>query len=195
MTRSIHVGCAALPPRVARPAYFAALDFVECSLWYERPVKSATWRRWLDESPAGTLGVVAPKAVCAMKASPAFDASLAQLMGALGSAVGAVIFATPPAFSPSAHNRDHLRRFFGETVPAETLGGATRVWRPSGLWDVATAAKTATDAGAVLSWDPLADATVPADVYEALAVESAYWRPAGLGRKGPLSPDHLDRLA
>src|SRR5438132_5554606 len=107
MTRSIHVGCAALPPRISRAAYFAALDYVECSLWYERPVKSATWKRWLDESPAGALGVVVP---------------VAPLAAPLGPAVGAIVIATPPAFSPSAHNRDRLRRFFGETLPAESLG-------------------------------------------------------------------------
>ena len=176
---------------MARAAYFAALDYVECSLWYEQPVKSATWKRWIDESPAGALGVVAPKAVCAMRASPAADQALAAWRAAIDApAVGVVVFPTPPAFSPSAYNRDQLTRFFGGLELA-----ATRVWRPSGLWDLATAAKAATDAGVVLGWDPLADATTPPEAYEAVAAEAMYWRPAGLGRKGPLSPDHLDRLA
>jgi hypothetical protein len=184
-----------LPPRVSRPAYFAALDYLEAALWYERPVKSATWKRWVDESPEGGLGLVAPKALCTMQPGPELEAARAQLGGALGEATSVVLFPTPPAFSPSANNRDLLRRFFAEVVPAEQLGGATRVWRPSGLWDLATAAKTATEAGVVLSWDPLGDPTTPAEAYEALEVERAYWRPEGLGRSGPLSPDLLDRLA
>lgn len=177
--------------RVARAAYFAALDYLECSLWYERPVKSATWTRWLDESPEGGLGVIAPANVCAMRPSAAADQSLAQWRAAMGSPkVGVVVFPTPPAFSPSAHNRDQLQRFFGGLELA-----ATKVWRPSGLWDLATAAKAATTAGVVLGWDPLADPTTPPEAYESVAAEAMYWRPAGLGRKGPLSPDHLDRLA
>ena len=180
MTRSIHVGCAALPPRVSRAAYFAAADFVECSLWFERPVKSATWKKWLDESPEGSLGVVVPLTPLAVPLAPA---------------VGAIVIATPPAFSPSAHNRDRLKRFFAETLPAEKVGDAARVWRPSGLWDLSTALKTASDAGVVLSWDPFGDPTTPASVYESVSAEAMYWRPSGLGRKGPLSPDHLDRLA
>ncbi len=190
-----HVGCAALPRRISRAGYFAQLAYLECALWYERPVKSATWKRWREESPARSLGLIAPKILCTMRPSPALDTALAQFTAALGEATATVVFPTPPAFSPSAANRDLLRRFFGEIVPAEKLVGAVRVWQPSGLWDLATASKTATDAGVVLSWDPFGDLTVPPDTYEALPVGSMYWRPAGLGRSGPLSPDHLDRLA
>jgi hypothetical protein len=183
MTRSIHVGCAALPPRVSRAAYFAALDYVECSLWAGKPVKPATWKRWLDESPAGSLGVITPTSP-----SP-------QLAAAIGDAVGTIVIATPPTFSPSAHNRDRLRRLVDSFVPPDTIPDAARVWRPSGLWDLATAVKTAHDAGVVLSWDPFSDPTTPPEAYESVDAEAMYWRPAGLGRKGPLSPDHLDRLA
>jgi hypothetical protein len=156
-------------------------------------VKSASWKRWVEESPAGSLGLVLPKAVCALRPGKAFDDALAGFAASMAPAVGAVILATPPAFSPSAFNREALKRFVGETLAVPD--GVAKVWRPSGLWDLATALKTAADAGAVLSWDPFADPTVPPETYEAVAAEAMYWRPAGLGRKGPLSPDHLDRLA
>jgi hypothetical protein len=183
MTRSIHVGCAALPPRVSRAAYFAALDYLECSLWAGKPVKPVTWKRWIDESPASSLGLVAPKLPSS------------QFTAALGDPVGAFVIATPPTFSPSAYNRDRLRGLFDSIVPPDTLPDAARIWQPSGLWDLTTAVKTAETAGVVLSWDPFSDPTVPPEAYEAVAAEAMYWRPAGLGRKGPLSPDHLDRLA
>jgi len=216
MTRSIHVGCAALPKRTSRAAYFAALDYLECALWQPGPVKSATWRRWTEESPAGGIGLVAPwvtthpelrggrwpvepaerRRVGHLRPSAAATAALATFTeSAFGPHAGAVVFPTPPSFSPSAANRDVLSAFFAELAPAERFPGAARVWQPSGLWDPATAAKAATEAGVTLAWDPLGDATTPPETYEALAVESVYWRPAGLGRSGPLSPDHLDRLA
>lgn len=178
--------------RMSRAGYFAALDYLEVALWYERPLKAASWKRWLEESPEGGLGLVAPKAVCDMLPGPAFDAALASFTAALAPAVGAIVVATPPAFSPSSHNREAVRRLFAETLADVDVA---KVWRPSGLWDLATAVKTAADAGAVLSWDPFSDPTTPAEAYEAVEAEAMYWRPAGLGRKGPLSPDHLDRLA
>jgi len=183
MTRSIHVGCAALPPRLSRAAYFAALDYLECSLWAGKPVKAATWKRWLDESPEGSLGLVAPKSP-----SPQFS-------DAIGDAVGAFVIATPPSFSPSAHNRDRLRALVDAIAPTDRVPDAPRIWQPSGLWDLPTAVKTAATAGVVLSWDPFSDPTTPPEAYESVDAEAMYWRPAGLGRKGPLSPDHLDRLA
>jgi len=176
--------------RVSRAAYFAKLDYLELALWYERPVKSATWKRWLDECPEGSLGLLAPKAVCAMRPGKAFDDALASFAEAFAPQVGAIILATPPAFSPSAHNREALKRVVGSIT-----SDAPKVWRPSGLWDLATALKTATDAGAILSWDPFSDLTVPPETYEAVEADAMYWRPSGFGRKGPLSPDHLDRLA
>jgi uncharacterized protein YecE (DUF72 family) len=193
--RVTHVGCAALPPRVSRSAYFSALEYLEAALWYDATVKSATWKRWSEESPEGSLGLIAPKVVCAMKPSPAFDAAFAPFTAALDDRVSAVIFPTPPTFSPSSANRDLLRRFFGELATPDQLGERTRVWRPSGLWDLATAVKAASEAGVVVSWDPFSDLTVPPETYEAIVADAMYWRPVGLGRKGPLSPDHLERLA
>ena len=216
MTRSIHVGCAALPARMTRAGYFAALDYVECALWQPGPVKSATWRKWTDESPADGLGLLAPSVVTHpelrgarwpvdpaeryqighLRPSAAATAALTAFAdAALGPHAGAIVFPTPPSFSPSAAHRDLLRAFFAELAPAERFAGAARIWQPSGLWDAPTAAKAATEAGITLAWDPLGDPMTPPETFEALEVESVYWRVAGLGRSGPLSPDHLDRLA
>lgn len=221
---SVTVGATALPKRVARSAYFSALEYFECNLWFTGPVKAASWRKWTDDARAareenpdgGLLGVVAPMLVThpvgrGMTTRWAIEPADKPLLGHFRSTPSAshaldtfaaqlesppvVVFPTPATFSPSAANREALHAFFAERGAAERFGGATRVWQPSGLWDLATALKTATDAGVVLAWDPLSDPTTPPDVYESLEAEAMYWRISGYGRSGPLSAGHFDQLA
>jgi hypothetical protein len=219
----VTIGCTALPKRVSRGAYFSTLDYFECNLWFSGPVKAGSWKRWVEDAAAareerpdsGVLGVVAPQIITyphtkglhtKWQVDPADQVLLGHFRPS-GSANRAldwfvsqieappvVVFPTPSSFSPSATNREALHTFFAERGAAERFGGAVRVWQPSGLWDLATALKTATDAGVVLSWDPMGDPTTPPDVYETLEAEQMYWRLTGLGRSGPLSAGHYDQL-
>ncbi|MCE9577566.1 MAG: hypothetical protein K8W52_30735 [Deltaproteobacteria bacterium] len=219
----VTIGCTALPKRVARVAYFGQLDYFECNLWFNGPVKAASWKRWVDDAAAvreerpdsGLLGVVAPmiithplaRGVATKWQVAPEDRPLLGHFRASGSSTRAldwfvsqieappvVVFPTPASFSPSATNREALHAFFAERGAAERFGGAVRVWQPAGLWDLQTALKTATEAGVVLAWDPMGDPTTPPDVYETLEAEQIYWRLSGLGRSGPLSAGHLDQL-
>lgn len=106
-----------------------------------------------------------------------------------------VVFRSPESFSPSAANRDLLRAFFGELVPAELLG-VERVWLPGGLWEVRAAAKLATELGLTLAFDPLVrEPGEPAEIYYDLDVSAVYLRPEGAGRTGTIRNERLEDLA
>jgi hypothetical protein len=105
------------------------------------------------------------------------------------------VFRSPESFSPSAANRDVLRKFFTELVPEEQLG-TQRVWLPGGLWEVRAAAKLATELGVILAFDPLV--TEPgddADLYDGLEVSELYLRPESAGRAGTIRNERLEDLA
>jgi uncharacterized protein YecE (DUF72 family) len=216
----VRVGCADLPPGNTRERFFSQLSYVESSLWLTGPVKAATWKKWCS-SPAGALGIVAPVVIThpsgrggpehsykvpkepqqwgELRATPAVREHVALLgkVAAEGRA-SAVVFHTPPAFTPSQTNRDAVRRFFSEVAPAEAFGGATRVWRPDGLWEPTTAVKLASELGIVCAVDPLIEDPVgtPPGFYEDLPGESIYLRISGLGRPSRKLPLHdIERLA
>ncbi len=105
------------------------------------------------------------------------------------------MFRSPESFSPSAANRDVLRKFFSELVPEELLG-TRRVWLPGGLWEVRSAAKLATELDVTLAFDPLV--TEPGDspdLYDGLEVSELYLRPEGAGRAGTIRNERLEDLA
>jgi len=100
----------------------------------------------------------------------------------------AVLFRTPPSFTPSTANRDALRRYFETVAPPGTFGQATLVWEPQGLWELDDAVRLGSEVGLRCACDPLArDPTMPeVDPTEGLPSDAAYFRVTGLG--GPQRP-------
>jgi uncharacterized protein YecE (DUF72 family) len=215
----VRVGCADLPPGNVRERYFNQLSYLESSLWLTGPVKPATWKKWCT-SPAGALGLVAPAVIThpsgksapthtftvpkepqtwgELRDTPAVREHVDLLARVAAEAkASAVVFHTPPSFSPSQTNRDTVRRFFGEVATAEKLGAAVRVWRPDGLWEPRTAVALAAELGIVCALDPLIldPGGTPPEFYDDLPGDAVYLRVSGLGRPSRKLPEHeLERL-
>lgn len=174
------IGCAELPHGVGWERYFSKLSFLETSAIARGPVKPSVLARWRAAAPGpGAFALVAPPIVAnPLDVERGIDALVAAASTLEASVV---VFRTPPSFSPSAANRDLLRRFFTEI--AADLGGE-RVWHPDGLWDTRTAAKLATELGVTLAVDPLVrDQTrEPPEFYATLEVPKLYMRVSGIGR-------------
>jgi uncharacterized protein YecE (DUF72 family) len=194
MAELVHVGSADLPHGVNWERYFEKLSFIETSILVKNPAKPSVLARWRASAPGpGAFSVLAP-AITATGITRG-PAPLVEALRTLEA--NAVVFQTPPGFSPSSANRDQLRRFFSETFPAE-LSPATRVWQPSGLWEVRPAVTLARELGVVLGWDPLLrDPTQdPPDLFATLEVPEIYFRVEGLGRGSrTLSASQQDELA
>ncbi len=193
----VHVGCVDLPHGIGWDRYFGRLSFLETSALTRGPLRTSVMNKWRAAAPGpGSFGLVAPP----IQEQPL---GLPRGVEALGEAVrgldaSAVVFRTPPMFSPSSGNRDLLRRFFAEVAPAEKLSGATRVWQPDGLWELPTALKLSKELGVVLGADPFAkDPTQdPPDLYATLGVPEVYFRVTGLGHGGrKLSSSQMEELA
>jgi uncharacterized protein YecE (DUF72 family) len=209
----VWIGTADLPERVDRDRYFHELRYLEVSAYFGGPLKPATLKRWLDSTPKGALGLVAPWVLTHRKAPAtsgwAHDATVGDFrdstpgrtaLSALHDAAVAlearcVVFRSPPAFAPSAANREQLKHFFGEVATADAVG-ATRVWVPDGLWEPQVAAKLATELEVTVAIDPLVrEPGAPPEVYDELDVTSLYLRVEGLGRSGPIRPERMEDLA
>lgn len=177
------------------------------------PLKPSSLAKWA-EAPRGSIGLVAPFPLThrrpprAPKLWPHDETSGdyrtsdpgRATLGPLGQAVEtlgarAVIFRSPESFSPSAANRDQLKQFFEEMVPAELLN-VERVWLPGGLWEVHSAAKLASELGVTLAFDPLVrEPGEPAEIYYDLEVSALYLRPETPGRAGTIRNEKLEDLA
>jgi hypothetical protein len=196
MAEIVHVGCADLPHGVGWDRYFSKLGFVETSVLTRNNARPSVLAKWRAAAPGpGAFGVVAPE----ITSNPVGVArGLEPLIGAVKTLeASALVFRTPPSFTPSAGNRDLLRRLFSETVTAEAVGPAVRVWQPDGLWDTRTAVKLATEIGVVFGCDPLMrDQTRdPPDFFATLDVPDVYFRVTGLGRGGRrLASSQVDEL-
>jgi hypothetical protein len=106
-----------------------------------------------------------------------------------------VVFRSDETFSPSAANRDQLRRFFAELATPEAIG-AERVWVPGGLWEPRAAAAFANELEVTCALDPLVRA--PGDLddpFEGLESASLYFRLEGAGRAGTIRNERLEDLA
>jgi hypothetical protein len=186
MSEVVHVGTADLPQGVGWERYFAKLSFVETTALVPGPVRAAVVAKWRAAAPGpGSFALV----------GPAIGSDLGPFLAAAAVLEpSALVFRTPASFSPSANNRDLLRRFF-EELPA--VGDAVRVWQPDGLWDTRTAVKLAGDLGVVFGVDPLVrDQTrEPADFFATLETNELYFRVTGLGRGGrKLSSSQAEEL-
>jgi hypothetical protein len=196
MAEIVHVGCADLPHGVGWDRYFSKLGFVETSVLTRNNARPSVLAKWRAAAPGpGAFGVIAPE----ITSNPLGVArGIDQVVIALRALeAGALVFRTPPSFTPSAGNRDLLRRLFAEVVTPEVTGAAVRVWQPDGLWDTRTAVKLATELGVVFGCDPLIrDQTRdPPDFFATLDVPDVYFRVTGLGRGGRrLASSQVDEL-
>lgn len=224
MAKHVIVGCAGLPAGVGWPRYFQRLPYLEVNQLHIGPVRPSVLKRWRQSvSRARAFGVVAPAIIThepgprgwgprgwpvpaerraeigRFRPGPERDHGVAALVEAVRTLDAAVaIFRTGPEFSPSAANRDHVRRFFAEAVPAELLGDCVRVWHPSGLWDPPVAHAFAKEIGVVCAHDPLAaDPTGEfAPFFAELTGDDAYLVVSGLGRaRRHLTNDQLEQVA
>ena len=175
------------------------------------PLKPSSLAKWA-EAPERRIGLVAPFPLTHRKppagsklwahdassgdfrASDAGAATLEPLREAITlTRARSVLFRSPESFSPSAANRDLLRKFFAEVVPAETIG-VERIWLPGGLWEVRSAAKFATELGVTLAFDPLVrEPGEPTEIHHDLELSALYLRPEG-ARAGTIRNERLEDL-
>jgi uncharacterized protein YecE (DUF72 family) len=203
-----------IPLRVERDRYFRELSYVELSLLFTGPVKPGVLTRWAQVAPKRSIGLVAPfplthrrppagtklwshdASTGDFRISEVARTTLAPLREAVDTLEARyVVFRSPESFSPSAANRDQLRRFFAEVATPEVIGTA-RVWVPGGLWEPRAAVGFAAELGVVCAVDPLVRAPGEAiDPFEGLEADSLYFRIEGGGRTGPLRNERLEDLA
>lgn len=224
MAKHVIVGCAGLPTGVGWPRYFQRLPYLELNALHIGPVRPAVVKRWRQSvTRARAFGVVAPAIITHEPGPKGFgprgwpipaerraeigrfrpgeirDHGVAALRDACATLDAAVaVFRTGPEFTPSAANRELMRRFFAEVVPADALGDCLRVWHPTGLWDPPAAHAFAAELGIVCAHDPLvADPTGTfAPFFASLEGEDAYLVVSGLGRaRRHLSGEQLEELA
>src|SRR5688500_13560410 len=113
MPEVVHVGCVDLPHGVGWDRYFSKLSFVETSVLSRGPARPSVLTKWRTAAPGpGAFGVVAPAIV---ERPVGLTGGLDPLVTAAAALdASAVVFRTPPSFSPSASNRELLRQFFAE---------------------------------------------------------------------------------
>lgn len=217
------VGTVDVPAKIDRDRFFRELTYLELSALFAGPLKPSSLAKW-EGLPAGTLGLAAPFPLTHRKPPPgsklwahdatsgdfrisdAGRATLEPLREAVTKTKArCVVFRSAESFSPSAANRDALRAFFSELVPAGAFGEVTtdegvtsaveRVWLPGGLWEVRSAAKLASELGVTLAFDPLVrEPGEPAEVHYDLQLSSLYLRPEGAGRAGTIRNERLEDL-
>ena len=176
------------------------------------PLKPSSLAKWA-EVPPNTIGLVAPFPLTHRKppagsklwthdatsgdfrASETSKVTIAPLLEAITSTrARSVIFRSDESFSPSATNRDGLRKFFAEIAPAELLG-VERIWIPGGLWEVRSAAKFASELGVTLAFDPLVrEPGEPVEIHHDLEASALYLRPEG-ARAGTIRNERLEDIA
>lgn len=224
MAKHVIVGCAGLPTGVAWTRYFQRLPYLEVNTLHVGPVRPSVLKRWRQSvSRTAAFGVVAPAIIThepgprgfgprgwpvpaerraelgRFRPGPERDHGVAALREAVQLLDAAVaIFRTGPELTPSAANRDLMRRFFAEVMPASALGDCVRVWHPAGLWDAPLAHAFAQELGVVCAHDPIAsDPTGElAAFYAGLSGDDAYLIASGLGRaRRHLTGDQLEQIA
>jgi hypothetical protein len=210
----IRIGTVDIPGRIDRERYFRELSYLELSVLFAGPVKPGVIAKWADIAPPKSIGLVAPFSLTHRKApsgtklwphdastgdfriSDVSRAALIPLREAVATLDARyVVFRSAEAFSPSAANRDQLRRFFAEAAPPESVG-TERVWVPGGLWEPRSALTFANELGVTCALDPLVRAPgEAADPFEGLEAASLYFRIEGAGRAGAIRDERLEDLA
>lgn len=210
----IRIGTVDVPGRIDRERYFRELSYLELSVLFAGPVNKGVVAKWAEVAPPKSLGLVAPFSLTHRKPPPGaklwpHDASTGEFrisevsraaLVPLREAVATVdaryvVFRSPETFSPSAANRDLLRRFFAELATPDAIS-VERVWVPGGLWEPRTAMTFANELEVTCALDPLVHAPGETiDPYEDLEAASLYFRIEGAGRSGPMRQERLEDLA
>ena len=200
-----------MPARVERERYFRELSYLELSALFAGPQKPSVLAKWAEVAPEGAIGLVAPFSLTQRKApagtklwphdastgdfrdGPAAREAIAALQAAVTQLrAGSVVFRSAESFSPSAANREVLKRFFGEIATFDIQ----RVWVPGGLWNVRTAVKLAGELGVTCAIDPMVrEPGEPPEIHHDLEADSLYFRVEGVGRSGAIRSEKLDELA
>ena len=221
------VGCANLPARMARAHYFGKLSFLETDVLFANPPRPSVLARWRAEAPddAG-FAMIAPQIITHpqhgkgaqhhggsrvvltaaevgqtghLRATDVVRRAVDSLIEAAAALrATAVVFRTPPTFTPSSTNREVLRTFFAEIAAADRFGAVARIWEPQGLWDPHTAAVLAAEIGVIFAGDPLASDPVaaPPELWASLPTDGVYFRLSGLGHARRSFPElELESLA
>jgi hypothetical protein len=181
MAKHVIVGCAGLPTGVGWPRYFQRLPYLELKRAPHRPGAAGGGEALAAERDPGPRLRRGRPAIITHEPGPkgfgprgwpipaerraeigrfrpgeVRDHGVAALRDACATLDAAVsVFRTGPEFTPSSANRDLMRRFFAEVMPAEALGDCLRVWHPTGLWDPPAAHAFAAELGIVCAHDPL----------------------------------------
>ncbi|MEW6439583.1 MAG: DUF72 domain-containing protein [bacterium] len=183
--RDWRVGCAGFP--VSREKYFAALDLVELQDTFYDPPTERALGRMRRGAPEGF--VFALKAWQLITHPPSFqgyarirrrwDRGLGARFGhfqagedvrwawsvlraaAEALRAGAILFQTPPTFTPTAENRKHMAGFFAEIE----RGPWRLVWEPQGVWDDQDVEEICHRLGLVPAVDPLVSRPMPGEFF------------------------------
>ncbi len=201
---SHQVGCAELPPGMNRGKYFEKLGLLEVSTFATSAPSRKAVRGWRSKSPSNAqFSLLASSELTGDKSFPVNEESkelTAKLIDACEILQSqAIVYRTPPAFSPSAANQDRMREYFGEIASAEAFGNTTRVWEPSGLWEPESISKIAESLDLCVAIDPLAQD--PLEEYQSFVAEQmargpAYLRIHGMGiSRRRFEPYQLEMLA
>lgn len=208
------IGTVDVPAKIDRERYFRELSYLELTALFAGPQKPSTLAKWAELAPPQTIGLVAPFVMTHRKppsgpklwthdassgdfrSSDPARAALAPLREAVDAVQAAcVVFRSPEAFSPSASNRDELKKFFGELATAEAIG-TERIWVPGGLWEVRSAVKLANELGVTCAVDPLVqEPGATDDPFADLETDALYFRIEGAGRAGMIRNERLEDLA
>ncbi len=200
LSTRIRVGCAGLPPGMRRQALFAKLGFLETTETLASLPRPAVLRRWRREAPdAARFGLVVgdsdPQDVSVVQTASFTVDAIVDAAATLRADV--VLFRTSTSLTPSADNRDRLRRFFAEVAHPDRFADSVVAWEPQGLWEPESAAALCAELGVAYVCDPLtADPLAPgSEFYSELPGNQAYFRITGLGRpQQHLDEQQLDRL-
>ena len=183
------IGCAELPPGMSRDKYFQKLKLLEVGSFATGTPTPKAVRAWRSKSPADArFSLLASAELTGAKSFPTDETGL-ELTQVLADAcetlaAEALVFRTPPAFSPSASNRTRMEKYFGEVATSERFGSTRMVWEPSGLWEPKAISAVAESLNLLVAIDPLAKDPLDeqaAFVAEQMARGPAYLRIHGMG--------------
>lgn len=91
----------------------------------------------------------------------------------------ALLFESPPSFTPTAANRRALTTFFERCVRGRSL-----IWNPTGLWADDDVLSICRDLSLVPCWEPFGDGEHHTQGRPIPSVAALYLRPRGLGALG-----------
>jgi uncharacterized protein YecE (DUF72 family) len=206
------VGCTGFAPYHPAEQYFSELSGVELQQTFVNLPTQKALRRLRDRAPAGfTFVIRAWQLVTHEPTSPSYrqlprgmkvapgeaghfrqtptvrEAAEKTLEAADLLAAAAVLFETPPSFTPTLAHRRDIAGFF------ESLDRRHRmIWNPQGLWSPAEVLSICRDLDLVPCWDPFADPSSAGDLPPDAG--PVYLRLPGLGGAS-YSDAQLDWLA